>query len=263
MSSSATRFNRQLRSEMTFVRTDRSGQITLLLGLILSVLWGVFLSYLTIVYQVDSTKPSPRVPAGGLAQCGYFAIMLWAVLLLLGSKSKGFWNMRVLVEPSRPIITLATMAHLTLWSTVYAVLGIALATPIGIGVVTAMGYDPSPLYGAPGEIGVLMVQMIGLSVGSAWFAAGCALVFNSIGTATTVVILWPLILEGMLPNTGFGATLKGIMPFVNGLAWFQGDKDLMLPWPQQVGFLYFLVLTLIFALFGVWVRRNETMDRTT
>ncbi|MDO4253357.1 MAG: hypothetical protein Q4C74_08995 [Rothia sp. (in: high G+C Gram-positive bacteria)] len=259
MSSLSTRFIRQLKSEMTMVRTDRAGHTVLLVGLVVSVMWGVFLAYLTIVYQDEATTPSPRVPAGGLAQLGYCALMVWAVILLLGSKAKGFWNMRVLVEPARWIVSLATLVHLTVWSAVFAVLAVLVSMPVGAAVVGVMGYDSSSLLGSFGEVLTVLVQMVGFALGVTWFAAGWALICNSIGNALAVVLVWPFLLEGMLPDEGIAATLREFMPFINGLAWYQGNEALQLPWPAPIGLVYFLVITLAFALVGVWVRRHETL----
>lgn len=261
MSSLSTRFTRQLASEMTMVRTDRTGHTILSWGLLISVMWGVFMAYLAIAYQQqhDDLNPGPRVPAAGLAQLGYFALMVWAVVSLLGSKAKGFWNMRVLVEPSRWIVSLAALVHLTLWSAVFAVFTVLVSTLIGFVVMMVMGYDSSSLLGSPGEVFTVLVQMVGFAVGVTWFAAGWALVCNSISTAITAVVVWPFLVEGMLTNEGLAGVLYEFMPFINALAWYQGDDSLQLHWSDPVGLVYFLGISLIFALVGVWMRRCETL----
>ncbi|MCF1764663.1 hypothetical protein L1C91_00345 [Corynebacterium argentoratense] len=57
--------------------------------------------------------------------------------------------------------------------------------------------------------------------------------------------------------------IRDLMPFVNGLAWYQSDEAQPLPWSDPAGLIYFLVLTLLFALIGVWLRRNETLRRSS
>ena len=259
MSYLSTRFVRQFKSEATVMRTDRNGHTVLLVGFLVSVMWGSFMAYLTIVYQHTDANPNPRVPASGFAQLGYCALMIWVVISLLGSKAKGFWNMRVLAEPSRRIVALATLAHLTVGSAVFAAITVLVSMPVGIALVKVLGHDPSPLIGSPSEVFTILVQMMGFAVGVTWFAAGWALVCNSVGTALVIVTVWPFLLEGMLPDEGIASALREFMPFVNGLAWYQGDDSLQLHWSAPLGLAYFLVVTLTFSLVGVWLRRHETL----
>ncbi|APT91798.1 hypothetical protein CPHO_01445 [Corynebacterium phocae] len=261
MSAQSTGFTRQMKSEMTKMRTDSVGNSVLLLTFLGSVAWGVFNAYITIAYQ-DPTEAAtnPRVPAGGLAQIGFSGLMVWSVLVLLNSKTKGFWNMRVLVQPRRSVLSIATLVHLTAWSVVFAVVTVLVSTVAAVVVVEMLGHDSSSLIGTPGEVGTVLVQMVGFAVGVTWFTAGWALICNNIGYAISVVVFWPFVGEGMFPSEGSLAWLREFLPFVNALAWYQGDKELQLPWPAPMGLVYFLLLSLILAVVGVWLRRKETLD---
>ena len=86
---------------------------------------------------------------------------------------------------------------------------------------------------------------------------------SSFRPAVAVAVAWSFVLEGMLPGDGLGGMIRDLMPFVNGLAWYQSDEAQPLPWSDPAGLIYFLVLTLLFALIGVWLRRNETLRRSS
>lgn len=259
MSTTAQRFKRQFKSELTMIRTDRIGNLILLSGFIFCVMWALFMAYLILIYKPKDAVPSPRIAGSGLAQIGFYALMIWVVMALLGAKARGFWNMRVLVEPSRAIITVTTLTYLTIGTVLFSLASILVSLPLGYVVVKLANGDPTPLIGSPGDIGIMLVQLIGFALGATWFAVGCALICNKVGTAIASVVLWPLLIEGMLPEDGLLSVIHEFMPFTNGLAWYEGNPALHLYWPAPVGLLYFLLLTLAFALVGVWLRRRETL----
>lgn len=101
--------------------------------------------------------------------------MIWAIMAVLSQKPKGFWNMCVLVEPRRSIVSLATLVHLTLWSAAYAIITVLICILAAVVAMKLLGADPSPLIGTPRETITVITQMIGLSVEASWFAAANAL----------------------------------------------------------------------------------------
>lgn len=199
--------------------------------------------------------PNTIVTAGllgdGTPGAGLIALMLLGAATVLVEYRYGTFGTTFLATPQRPAV-LGVKAALTL--AVAFVLAAIAALASGVIFLLTGG-------GAAQDIEPWSVTSLGISVRSAAvvaFAAAAAvglaaLVRNTIAVVT-IVVMWPLILEPLLPSLipEFGEAAAGLLPFVNARYFIGlGASGADIPWGPGGAGLYFAIWMVALVALGV------------
>lgn len=207
--------------------------------------------------------PDTIVTAGllgdGTPGAGLIALMLLGAATVLVEYRYGTFGITFLATPQRPAV-LGVKAGLTL--AVAFVLAAVAALASGVVFMLTGG-------GAAQNIEPWSVTSLGISLRSAavvaFAAAGAvalaALVRNAIAVVT-IVVMWPLILEPLLPSLipGSGEAVAGLLPFVNARYFIGlGASGADIPWGPGGAGLYFAIWMVGLLALGVLATNRATI----
>lgn len=207
--------------------------------------------------------PDTIVTAGllgdGTPGAGLIALMLLGAATILVEYRYGTLGTTFLATPRRwPVV--GVKAGLTL--AVAFVLAAVAAVSSGVVFVLLGG-------GAARDVDPWSVASLGISLRSAavvaFAAVGAvalaALVRNTIAVVT-IVVMWPLVLEPLLPSfvPSSGEAAAGLLPFVNARFFIGlGDGGADIPWGQQAAGVYFAAWMLALLAAGAVVTNRATV----
>lgn len=207
--------------------------------------------------------PDTIVTAGllgdGTPGAGLIALMLLGAATVLVEYRYGTFGTTFLATPQRGSV-LGVKAGLTL----VVVFVLAAVAALASGVVFALVGG-----GAAQDIDPWSATSLGVSLRSAavvaFAAVGAvalaALVRGAIAVVT-IVVIWPLILEPLLPSflPGSGETVAGLLPFVNARYFIGlGGTGADIPWGPAAAGRYFAVSMVGLLTLGVLVTNRTTV----
>ncbi|RMI34329.1 ABC transporter permease [Nocardia stercoris] len=166
---------------------------------------------------------TPDIAASGVEGFGVMVLMIMAALMVTSEYRFGIIRTTFQATPNRVLVILTKAGLAGLLS---AVLTGVLAA-LSFGIAKAMGGDAATLslhldtagqwrsmYGIP--IYAFLASVLAVAVG--------VLVRQS-AAAISIVVLWPLLIEGLLGNIGsFGDTVKPFLPFANAARFLAADN---------------------------------------
>lgn len=208
-------------------------------------------------FDLDGTVVTAGVLGDGVPGAGLSALMLFGALVLLVEYRHRTLATTFMVTPARWPVMAAKAGVVAGFA--FVVGGLAtLASGIVFDLVggpAAAGIDPW----SPAAFGVAVRTALVAAV-AALFALAVAALVRSALVAAAVVVLWPALVEPLLPSLlpGLGERLAGYLPFVNARAFVGLSDGVALPWGPVAAGAWFLavVLVLLAVATAVITRRN-------
>lgn len=251
-------FKAAISAEWKQATSDRGGAIILVVTAAASIVVSIFLGYLLVKYNPVDANPSERAACQGLFQAGLYGIMVWVIRHYLREVSTNFGNMKSLFMANKA----------TLWGAkilVLAALGIpfALVTAVVCSLATAGflaigGLDWSVMVGSFGDYIVLVGNVIVVAVGTIMFASGVAVFAGDFALATSISIVWLLVIESMTNGEDPDVrSFYSLLPFANGLRGYQQLPAEWFLWPNWISVAYFLLSSFALFVLAVLAKKNN------
>ncbi|MFW5473093.1 hypothetical protein ACOCJ5_07285 [Knoellia sp. CPCC 206450] len=207
--------------------------------------------------------PESVVTAGllgdGTPGAGLIALMLLGAATILVEYRFGTMGSTFLVAPRRSMVVgvKAALTFVVAWV-------LAAVAAVTSGVVFDLLGGGAARDINPWSASILAMSVKGalvVAVASVGGVALAALLRNAIAVVT-LVVMWPLVLEPLLPSfvPGSGETVAGLLPFVNARYFVGlGDAGAAIPWGPGPAGAYFTawMAALLFA--GILVTRRTTV----
>lgn len=207
--------------------------------------------------------PDTVVTAGllgdGTPGAGLIALMLLGAATILVELRYGTFATTFLVTPRRSSVV-AVKAGLTLAVAFVLAALAALASGVVFDLVSGgAGRDVEPW--STTSLGLSLRSAVAVAFAAVGAVALAALIRNAIAVAT-VVVMWPLVIEPLLPSfvPGSGEAVAGLLPFVNARYFVGlGAGGAEVPWGQEAAGLYFAACMVALLVAGVVATERTTV----
>lgn len=243
--------------------SDRVGAIILAVTATVSIVVSVFLGYLLVKYNPADANPSERTACQGLFQAGLYGIMVWVIRHYLREVSTHFGNLKSLFMAKKAPLWGAKLLVLSALGVTFALVTAVACSLATLGFLAIGGLDWSVMIGSVIDYLALVANTIIVSLGTIAFSAGIAVFAGDFGLATSISIVWLLVIESM--SNGDDPEVRSFytfLPFANGLRAYQQLPAEWFLWPTWTSEGYFLLFSFgLFTLAVLAKKNNATSNR--
>lgn len=198
-------------------------------------------------FDSDTTVVTAGVLGDGVPGAGLSALMLLGALCLLVEYRYRTIGTTFMVTPRRWPVLLAKASVVTVAAFVAGGVATVLSGVVfrWVGGLASADIDPWS-----SEAAGIYLRTALVAAGAALFALAIAAIIRNVLVTAAVVVLWPALLETLLPSLvpSIGERIAGFLPFVNARHFVGMQDGIAPPWDRIGSGIYFLLVVL--ALLG-------------